>query len=213
VPTEASRQRWRHIKASQCSASSHASRAAAFRAAASAESYGEEDRSLSPAHPRKHRTHSAWVSFLWRPPGVWSSSEVLKSSCSATLTRSSAISSRPCASQHNSVEVPCLRWRPRKGGVLATAFQRHARATFTWEALLRCCSVLAQSGALKAEWTPMRVPELSGRVAPTCAHEGFEHLFLRQGPNPSIERTSNGGAHRFAPSKSVTPLAAAHVKR
>jgi len=32
-------------------------------------------------------------------------------------------------------------------------------------------------------------------------------------PNPSIERTSNGGAHRFAPSKSVTPLAAAHVKR
>jgi len=32
-------------------------------------------------------------------------------------------------------------------------------------------------------------------------------------PNPSIERTSNGGAHRFAPSRSVTPLAAAHVKR
>jgi len=32
-------------------------------------------------------------------------------------------------------------------------------------------------------------------------------------PNPSIERTSNGGARWFAPSRSVTPLAAAHVKR
>ena len=32
-------------------------------------------------------------------------------------------------------------------------------------------------------------------------------------PNPSIERTSNGEAHRHAPSRSATPLAAAHVKR
>ena len=32
-------------------------------------------------------------------------------------------------------------------------------------------------------------------------------------PNPSIERTSNGGAHCHAPSRSVAPLAAAHVKR
>jgi len=32
-------------------------------------------------------------------------------------------------------------------------------------------------------------------------------------PNPSIERTSNGGAHWFAPSRPATPLAAAHVKR
>ncbi len=33
------------------------------------------------------------------------------------------------------------------------------------------------------------------------------------GPNPSIERTSNGGAHCLAPSWSVAPLATAHVKR
>ena len=32
-------------------------------------------------------------------------------------------------------------------------------------------------------------------------------------PNPSIEGTSNGGAHWFAPSRSATPLAAPHVKR
>jgi hypothetical protein len=32
-------------------------------------------------------------------------------------------------------------------------------------------------------------------------------------PNPSIEGTSNGGAHWFAPSGSATPLAAPHVKR
>jgi len=39
----------------------------------------------------------------------------------------------------------------------------------------------------------------------------FVHKYQR--PNPSIERTSNGGARRHAPSRSVTPLAAAHVKR
>jgi hypothetical protein len=33
------------------------------------------------------------------------------------------------------------------------------------------------------------------------------------GPNPSVERTSNGGAHWLAPPKSVAPLAAAHLHR
>jgi len=37
--------------------------------------------------------------------------------------------------------------------------------------------------------------------------------FTDQRPNPSVERTSNGGAHCHAPSKSVAPLAAAHLKR
>jgi hypothetical protein len=32
-------------------------------------------------------------------------------------------------------------------------------------------------------------------------------------PNPSVERTSNGGARLRAPSTSVAPLAAAHLKR
>jgi len=35
----------------------------------------------------------------------------------------------------------------------------------------------------------------------------------KQAPNPSVERTSNGGAHWRAPSRSVAPLAAAHLKR
>ena len=39
----------------------------------------------------------------------------------------------------------------------------------------------------------------------------FVHKYQR--PNPSIERTSNGGAQWCAPSRSATPLAAAHVKR
>jgi len=36
---------------------------------------------------------------------------------------------------------------------------------------------------------------------------------INECPNPSIEGTSNGGAHWFAPSRSATPLAAPHVKR
>jgi len=32
-------------------------------------------------------------------------------------------------------------------------------------------------------------------------------------PNPSVERTHNGGARLFAPSRSEAPLCAAHVKR
>ncbi len=32
-------------------------------------------------------------------------------------------------------------------------------------------------------------------------------------PNPSIERTHNGGAQCLAPSRAVPPLCAAHVKR
>ena len=34
-----------------------------------------------------------------------------------------------------------------------------------------------------------------------------------QRPNPSIEGTHNGGAHRCAPSRAVPPLCAPHVKR
>jgi len=36
---------------------------------------------------------------------------------------------------------------------------------------------------------------------------------LREGSNPSIERTHNGGAQCPAPSRAVPPLCAAHVKR
>ena len=36
---------------------------------------------------------------------------------------------------------------------------------------------------------------------------------LHQPPNPSIERTANGGLHRRAPCLSVAPSAAAHVQR
>jgi len=36
---------------------------------------------------------------------------------------------------------------------------------------------------------------------------------LNQAPNPSIERTHNGGAQCPAPSRAVPPLCAAHVKR
>ena len=36
-------------------------------------------------------------------------------------------------------------------------------------------------------------------------------LLFRQLPNPSVERTSNGGPQCLAPSRSATPLAAAHL--
>ena len=32
-------------------------------------------------------------------------------------------------------------------------------------------------------------------------------------PNPSVERTANGGLHLFAPERPVQPLSAAHLKR
>jgi len=144
------------------------------------------------------------VSVLRRPPGVWSSAEVLNAAARPCSPEAVQLRLGPCASQHNPVEVlssvASAKDRPARH-----ALQRHAGATFTWEAPLLCCSVLAQSGALKAESTPMRVPEPSGRIGPTCAYERFECLFLRQGPNPSIERTVTSG---------LRPLVtAAHVKR
>jgi hypothetical protein len=45
------------------------------------------------------------------------------------------------------------------------------------------------------------------------AHSAAFRSSMNQCPNPSIEGTSNGGAHWFAPSRSATPLAAPHVKR
>jgi len=38
-------------------------------------------------------------------------------------------------------------------------------------------------------------------------------VFSNQRPNPSVERTHNGGARLLAPSPSAAPLCAAHVKR
>jgi hypothetical protein len=38
-------------------------------------------------------------------------------------------------------------------------------------------------------------------------------LALKQGANPSVERTHNGGAGLLASSRSAAPLCAAHVKR
>ena len=64
----------------------------------------------------------------------------------------------------------------------------------------------ARSARLRSQWCRLHRP--SRVVVASTIHE------LRQArPNPSIERTSNGGAHCHAPSKSVAPSAAAHVKR
>jgi len=98
--------------------------------------------------------------------------------------------------QHNPVEVPCLRWCPRKAGLLATALQGHAGATFIWEAPLLRCSVLAQSGALKAESTPMRVPEPSGRIGPPALTKGSSACFSGRGLTlPSNGQSQAGFAH------------------
>jgi len=167
--------------------------------------HGDEDHSLLPAHPRKHRTHSACGVRTAAATGRVVERRSPECSCSTLLTRSSAISSRSMRLSTQTRRGAPVFGGVREAGLLATALQRHAGATFTWEAPLLCCSVLAQSGALKAESTPMRVPEPSGRIGPTCAHERFERLFLRQGPNPSIERTVTSG---------LRPLVtAAHVKR
>jgi hypothetical protein len=55
---------------------------------------------------------------------------------------------------------------------------------------------------------------LAGRESdPQCGQRSRFQALPRRRPNPSIERTSNGGAHWCASPSSVAPLAAAHVKR
>jgi len=64
-------------------------------------------------------------------------------------------------------------------------------------------------------WLLMKDAALLQLVGSTAQrqHAAARLLLPNRGSNPSIERTSNGGAHCFAPSRPVTPLAAAHVKR
>ena len=70
------------------------------------------------------------------------------------------------------------------------------------------CQALAAFNETQEEQSPLRL--WSGAQFTSSWRE--RALFARW-PNPSIERTSNGGARLFAPSRSVAPLAAAHVKR
>ena len=51
------------------------------------------------------------------------------------------------------------------------------------------------------------------RQVPPGRIECQDKRFATQGPNPSVERTHNGGAQWHAPSRVVPPLCAAHVKR
>ena len=60
---------------------------------------------------------------------------------------------------------------------------------------------------MQALWQRSQGPCMSIYVESSC------HGKAKAPPNPSIERTSNGGAHWRAPPRSVAPLAAAHVKR
>jgi len=59
----------------------------------------------------------------------------------------------------------------------------------------------------------MSMHALSSRVGIALLHAGPYRSLLNQGSNPSVERTSNGGPRLFAPERSATPLAAAHLKR
>jgi len=68
-------------------------------------------------------------------------------------------------------------------------------------------------------------PRLHERRLPGRRHGLAEHAIsspygahrplpaVSPSPNPSVERTHNGGARLFAPSRSQAPLCAAHVKR
>ncbi len=56
----------------------------------------------------------------------------------------------------------------------------------------------------------MRQPQIT---VVTGVHVYLVRASATQRPNPSVERTSNGGAHWLAPSRSVAPSAAAHLKR
>ena len=56
---------------------------------------------------------------------------------------------------------------------------------------------------------PMRPESLRQAPQPPSFGMGRTHA----SPNPSIERTHNGGAQWRAPSRAAAPLCAAHVKR
>jgi len=75
-------------------------------------------------------------------------------------------------------------------------------------------------GSGAALWHPYSKSGLRGAAPLDCASavgyslaRNAQPSFTALPPNPSIEGTSNGGAHWFAPSRSATPLAAPHVKR
>jgi len=82
-------------------------------------------------------------------------------------------------------------------------------------ALCRPCGVPQRqvAGVVQAPASP--VPPALSRLATSNAGTPRlrEWLCATVGPNPSIERTHNGGAQCPAPSRAVAPLCAAHVKR
>jgi len=82
-------------------------------------------------------------------------------------------------------------------------------------ALCRPCRVPQRrvAGVVQAPASPVppALSRLATRNTGTPRHRKW--LYATVGPNPSIERTHNGGAQCLAPSRVVPPLCAAHVKR
>jgi hypothetical protein len=71
---------------------------------------------------------------------------------------------------------------------------------------------LARHRQARAQLQTPRARCPSGCAA-RCRALALSKARAMQAPNPSVERTANGGAGLFAQSKSVAPLSAAHLKR
>jgi len=93
----------------------------------------------------------------------------------------------------------CTQWRrsalpPRETRMSQRAKRHQTSATFQ----------AMHPSASRAHWT------MNTKVSSSLPSK---LRLLNQAPNPSIERTHNGGAQCLAPSRAVAPLCAAHVKR
>jgi hypothetical protein len=165
------------------------------------------------ASPEALSQHRRGLSVLRRPSRHWLALEE-----QSTLAPCRTPSLREAKLEHNS-RMPGVRAvTPKKFGSLAL---RSTAAPGRWFGAGTGFARAGGVGALGCQGNACTgCPRTDGAGACALGHEheytsaGREECaFSTQRPNPSVERTSNGGAHWRAPSRSVAPLAAAHLKR
>ena len=115
---------------------------------------------------------------------------------------------------HSATSVRCLALR-------AAALRRAIRQLRVPLVCFGCAQVFSHENGLRTgahaslriRSTPCGTTLACREIDPQGGQRSQFQALPHRRPNPSIERTSNGGAHWLASSRSVAPLAAAHVKR
>jgi hypothetical protein len=160
----------------------------------------------SPRRATRSRIHWRGPSVRWRPANrcltpllsAASVRAVRPSAASAPLAQIGRRYARVCSAEASSVKQG---WNTKRTHSCRSLTLRCAAASRCRFNASHCFPRAVGAGVL---WH-------ANAVNASLAHSGLVRLGGR--PNPSVERTSNGGAHWRAPSSSVAPLAAAHLKR